>query len=62
MGVFIIVGVISKNLKDLLFYNLSKAFNTGFFINNINLTSLKEIKDNTIGSVHLSLQGSRKYV
>jgi hypothetical protein len=55
MGVFIIVGVISKNLKDLLFYDLSEAFNAGFFINDISLASLKEIKDNAIGSVRLSL-------
>jgi hypothetical protein len=52
-GNFLIVGFISKVLKGLLFLKLNENFNTSFFIDNISLTSLKEIKNNTIGSVRL---------
>lgn len=40
MYIFIIVGGISKVLKDLLFLKTNQTFKTSFFVNDISLTSL----------------------
>lgn len=55
MGDFTVIGVTSKVLKSLIFLNLKKTFNTSFSIDNISLSSPKEIEQEGIGSVRLSL-------
>jgi hypothetical protein len=55
MGDFTVIGVTDDILKSLLFLKLKETFNTSFSINNISLASPKEIEEDNLGSVHLSL-------
>ncbi len=55
MGDFSVIGVTSDILKGLLFLSLKETFDTSFSISNISLAFPKEIEEDTIGSVRLSL-------
>ena len=43
MGIFVIFGVMSKVLKDLLFLDMNETFKASFFISHISLASPNDI-------------------
>lgn len=51
MSIFIIIGVMSRILKDLLFLDLNKVFNLGLSIDNISLVVRAVIGNNNFDSI-----------